>query len=153
MRNKKNIKRKKKLNTPKPSVFAVMGETEEGGGWKMCPSPPHTLSRALSLSATGQSSFIFRPPHSETLPLPRTSCLPLADTAVRHGTQAGCMAGSCCTEIPRVELETPLAGRESAKHNSEHTYSLTHSLARSPPTEGGRGEEGRQTDRQRVGER
>lgn len=156
MRNKKNIKRKKKLNTPKPSVFAVMGETEEGGGWKMCPSPPHTLSRALSLSATGQV-FFYLPSSSQR---DAASSSDELFAARRHSCQtrhSGWLHGGKLLHRDTQSGAGNTSGWQRERKAQLRAHLLTRSLARSPPppTEGGRGgrKGDRQTDRERVRDR
>lgn len=92
MRNKKNIKRKKKLNTPKPSVFAL--QLRRGG----VPSVLTPLS--LQLVSLLCSSC---PSQSNVLPFLLNELEPSANTAVWGDTQTGCMVLRCCPKIQSAE--------------------------------------------------
>lgn len=101
MRNKKNIKRKKKLNTPKPSVFALFSEARRG---LSVISPP--------LSATGLSSFIFCPPQSKMLPSLQMSCNPLPTQLLDMALRLAAWLGAATQRYSVWSWNTPLAGVE-----------------------------------------
>ncbi len=100
MRNKKNIKRKKKLNTPKPSVFALFSKARGAVSYL----PP--------LSATGQSSFIFCPPQSKMLPSLQMSCNPLPTQLLDMALRLVAWWGAATQRYKEWNRNTPLAGRE-----------------------------------------
>lgn len=103
MRNKKNIKRKKKLNTPKPSVFALFSEARRGLS---------VISPPLSLSATGQSSFIFCPPQSKTLPSLQMSGNPLPTQLLDMALRLAAWLGAATQRYRVWSRNAPLAGVE-----------------------------------------
>ena len=105
MRNKKNIKRKKKLNTPKPSVFALISEARGG-------SVSYIPPLSLSLSATGQSSFIFCPPQSKMLPSLQMSCNPLPTQLLDMALRLAAWWGAATQRYREWSRNTPLAGTE-----------------------------------------
>lgn len=151
MRNKKNIKRKKKLNTPKPSVFALISETRRVGAARYVPP---SLSLCLSLSATGQSSFIFCPPPCEMLPLLRMSRHPLPTQLLDMALRLAAWLGAAAQRYWEWSWNTHLwlAGRERKAQLQPHLLTLLLFLLLLLQRESGR-MGGREADRQRGGER
>lgn len=89
MRNKKNIKRKKKLNTPKPSVLAVFSEAR-GGLSVISPSLCNWSVFFYLLSSSRQADTF-----------PSDELQPFTSTAVGHGAQAGVHAETAA--YPEIE--------------------------------------------------
>ena len=126
MRNKKNIKRKKKLNTPKPSVFALFSEAREGGAVSYIPP----------LSETGQSSFIFFPPQSKLLPSLQMSCNPLPTQLWDMALRLAAWWGAAATQRYRAwSRNTPLAGVECRAQLKLRSLALLLLLQRERETE------------------
>lgn len=139
MRNKKNIKRKKKLNTPKPSVFALFCEVRGRG--LSAKSPP--------LSATAQSSFIFCAPQSKMLPSLQMSWKPLPTELLDMALRLAAWWGAA-THRYRVWSRKHTSGWCRAQSTTQ--TALARSLS-SPCNREERDGVGWETDRQRGRER
>lgn len=138
MRNKKNIKRKKKLNTPKPSVLLCL--VGRGGGLSVISPPP----LSPSLSATGQVFFfLFCSYSKQDATFSSDELQPSGHPAVRRGT-----AAADVQETRSVEpKDTLLSERREARRPQLWSCALLSSLplwrgggrrARDAQREGGR---------------
>lgn len=127
MRNKKNIRRKKKLNTPKPSVLAQFSETRRGGEACQIYAP---LSLSLSLQL---ASLLLVSVHGQVKMLPFLHQMsPFANNSCQTGWLHGRVR--CYTER---RWNTPLAGW----HRAQRQLKL-HSERGEEEREGGREREG-----------
>lgn len=132
MRNKKNIKRKKKLNTPKPSVFALFSEAREGRSVRFVPHSLQLVSLLLSSVC----------PQCKMLPSLQKSCSPLPAQLI---DMALSMLGAATQRCREWSWNTPLAGKERKAQLKLHLLALLPLLSKE---RGRRGE--RERDREGV---